>query len=330
MAGDFEYDEDGNQVYRPSPEEIEETLQRVNTLVDCKALAQEIIERSDMPDQAFLQEISRAHGIDGTKTLTEIEGEDYGDAYDEADEAIVHALRYVPVARWDLADLRLMIAYGHGINVAMVLAECYLRKSPMLEAEYHAGDLLELFSREAHGAGKAGIAKEFADRFENSVWDEFDNITEQLDLNSEEVGLHRTRLEHGRRSDPGKNYFLDIENHLETLAKIKDHIDPPKTIATAKAKQLFAHYRPRKSTELVPLPDLENVSYKTKIDDPDTFKFRRETKFTVVEDPKANGVRLRIFSDAAIDHRPGIWFATTEDAMETANRDFGVLKTDWT
>ena len=329
MPDEPDLDEDGFPIYRPSPEEIAATKARMNTLVDCRKLASEMISRLPDPDPALLEELARDFGLDGTKTLTEIEGEDLGDVCDVADEAIVHALRYVPVARWSVADIRLMLAYGHGIDVGLALAELALRSDPMVEAEHFPGDLLRSFSALAISRGKDDLVRELVARMEARIWADFDRYATEAKLGDEETRSARLRLQNGHRSPPGRNPFLDTEHDLETLAEVLDDILPPEHLCQAQAKQLFARYRPRKSVELVPLPDLEHPDYRAKIDHPDTFKFRRDTTFRIAKDQSGIGVRLRITSPSAINHVQGIWYDDLDAAKTAAMRDYSVPKDGW-
>lgn len=329
MVEDRELDEDGFPIYRPDPDELAKTQAQMNTLVDCRELANGMMASRSAPDPALLDELSRDHGLDGTKTLTEIENQDLGDAYDVADEPIVHALRYVSVAQWTPSDVQLMLNYGHGIEVGLMLAERFLQDDVMLEAEHYPGDLMETFSSVAIGGGKVGLLKRLTDRFEERTWSLFDEIAQERGLDAPAIDEHRLRLKHGVRSEPGQNPFLKVENNLQTLAGLLDDTESPEILAEARRKQLFARYRSRKSIELVPLPDLENTEYRTKIDAADTFKFRRDTEFKIVRERNGVGVRLRIFSASAYDHRQGVWFKSLDAAVATAMRDFGIVETDW-
>ncbi|MEM7301697.1 MAG: hypothetical protein AAF468_11495 [Pseudomonadota bacterium] len=329
MSDQPEFDEDGFPIYRPSEEELARTREQMNRLVDCRKLANEMMTSLPEADAELLAQLKSGHGIDGMMSLTEIEGEDLGDTYDEADEPIVHALRYVPVARWLPSDVRLMLAYGHGIDIGLLLAEWLLRDDVMLEAEYHSGDLLELFCGLAIGRGRRDRVEKLTARFENSIWDKFQHIAKESDMDTATVEKQRVRLLNGVRSEPGQNPFLKIERDLKTLANLKNDLWPPRVIAKARTKQLFARYRPRKSVELVLLPDLDVAEYRATINDPDTFKFRRDTDFNIVQEQNEVGVRLRIFSASAMDHKQGIWFEDVAAAKAAALEDYGIGALNW-
>lgn len=312
-----------------SPEQIARIRERMNTLVDCRALAQEMLEALPELDQALLEYLRDSHGIDGTRTLTELEKRDLGDTYDVADEPAVHALRYVPVVRWSPANVYLMLTYGHGEGVGMALAEWFLSKDPLIEAQYHSGDLLVAYSSLACGAGRFDRVKALSLRYEEQIWRDFEALARSAGITGQDAEAQRVRLLHGRRSEPGQNPFLDVEVKLPTLARLREDFEPVVTLATARVEQLYAPYRPRKSIELVPLTDLENPDYRKTIEDSETFSFHRDTVFSIVRDSEGEGVRLRIFSESAIDHRQGIWFSSISTAKAEAKRDFGIGDEDW-
>ncbi|MEM6762254.1 MAG: contact-dependent growth inhibition system immunity protein [Pseudomonadota bacterium] len=329
MADEREFDEDGFPILRFTEEEMAKTRERMNTLVDCKALAREIMQQRPAPDPQLLASLAEEDGIDGTKTLTELEGNDMGDTHDVADEPLVHALRYVPLAQWSARDVALMLVYHHGVPQAAALAERLLRQDPMMEAEHYAGDLLTQFCATLSETGRTRAAEELVALFEERLWENFESVAAKAPISDDVRERERERLLHGRRADPGKDYFLRTRRYLKQLATVQECLSPREVLAIAEAKQLFARYRQRKSVELVPLPDLDDPTYRAKIDDADTFKFRRDTTFTIVSDRLTDGVRLVIHSASAIDHRLGVWCDSINAAKALALRDYGVTEEDW-
>lgn len=328
MTKDREFDEDGFPILRFTPEEMAATRARMAEVVDCRALAETLLADRPTPSRDRLLELADAWGIDGTKTLTEIDGEDLGDANDVADEPEVHALRYVPVGRWLPGDIGLMLNYGHGVTIAAALAERLLRDDPLVEAQHYPGDLLQSFARMAEETRQMDALGDLIAAAKRQTWDLFETACNAAHLDDHARRESRNRLECGERSPPGQNPFLEVEGLLDIIAGVSDLVCPPTLLWLAQAKQLFAHYRPRKSIELVPLPDLDNADYRRTIADPETFKFRRDTRFAILHET-SGGIRLRIFAESAVDHRHGIAFGTVEAAKAKALRDYGIAEEDW-
>lgn len=329
MSDEDDVDEDGFPIYRPDPQVVARVRAQMETLVDCKQLAREMMADRAPPDPAALEALAQGHGIDGTKTVTEIEGEDLGDTYDVADETIVHALRYVPVGQWTPSDVYLMLAYGHGTAIAAALAEMLLRDDPLVEAQHYSGDLLAEFARHADRTDRAETMAALIAQSEASIWERFERTAAETGMNTEVRQAQRQRLHEGRRAAEGPDPFLDVDWDLNVLARVRDHIDPPDILAVAEVKQRFASYRPRKSVELVPLPDLEVEGYKVTLDNPDTFQFHRDTVFQIATDRSGRGVRLRIFAASAIEHAQGIWYADVASAEAAALDDYGISTDAW-
>ena len=199
----------------------------------------------------------------------------------------------------------------------------------MVETEFYAGDLLETFGRHAGTDTLRAALAGFLDRAKADVWRRFETTANQTGLDHAARREARQRLSDGERAPPGRNPFLEIEHALDQIARIEDGARDPDVIAKVTAKQLFAVYRPRKSLEIVPLPDIEDPDYRASIADPDTFKFRRDTTFTIIADREGEGVRLLVFSESAADHALGRRFADTVAAKAAALRDYGIAETDW-
>lgn len=329
MSDEREVDEDGFPIYRPDPEALAKVQAQMDRLVDCQEMAREMIADRSPPSPDLLEALARDHGIDGAKTLTEIEGQDLGDAYDIADEPIVHALRYVPVGYWTPSDTYLMLAYGHGTAIAAAQAEMLMREDPLIEAQHYRGDLLGDFAKHAPVLDRVETAHTLIARGEAEIWAAFERIADSAGVSGDEREAHKRRLEEGRRAAAGRDHFLHVDQDLQTLARVRDLIDPPEVVAEAESKQRFANYRPRKSIELVPLPDLAVEEYRLALEHPDTFQFRRDTVFQIAKDRSGQGVRLRIFAASAVEHCQGIWYAGTREAEAGALQDYGIPADAW-
>jgi hypothetical protein len=77
------------------------------------------------------------------KTLTEIEGEDWGPpTYDSYLVTTVHRLRHVPLKRFGIEDLRILIGQEIGLPWLVPIALNHLEKHPFAAGDYYPGDLL--------------------------------------------------------------------------------------------------------------------------------------------------------------------------------------------
>src|SRR5262245_5178085 len=78
------------------------------------------------------------------KTLTELEGEDWGPpTYDSHLVTTVHRLRHVPLKRFCIEDLRIVIGQKIGLPWLVPLALNHLEKHPFAAGDYYRGDLLK-------------------------------------------------------------------------------------------------------------------------------------------------------------------------------------------
>lgn len=329
MSKDGKYDEDGFPIYQISAEELAETRERMDRLVDCRMMASDMMKRLPEPEPRLLEWLTTKYGINGEKTLTEIEQSDKGNTCDVADEPNVRALRYVPIASWQRGDISLMLTYQEGVDVALALAEWQLRQDSGTDETDLNCTLIEDFSQAACAIGKTQMAREIVGIYEAQVWTRFDHTAVKAGFDAREIEAQRARLQNGLRSESGKNPFFMTELAMQTLAQVKDNLDPPQLLATAIVKQLFAKYRHRKFVELVPLPDMKVAEYKVVFDDPNTFQFRRDTTFTIVCDRECEGCRLRHFADSADHNHIGVWFKSLDAAKAAAENYYGVLEQDW-
>jgi glycogen debranching enzyme len=78
----------------------------------------------------------------------------------------------------------------------------------------------------------------------------------------------------------------------------------------------------------MPRRDFEDSEIRAHLDAPDTFWFRRVTRFEIV--PAGQGVRLRHFSQSAIENSHGIAFETADAAKDYARSEYGVAREAWT
>jgi hypothetical protein len=87
---------------------------------------------------------------DVSKTLEQLDGQEWGEP--EWQSHLVqecHRLRRVPLREFTLADLRIMIGQGIGLEYLAPLALHALTDDPLLDAELYAGDLLSALLQSA-------------------------------------------------------------------------------------------------------------------------------------------------------------------------------------
>ena len=83
-----------------------------------------------------------------TKTLTEIEGNDWGDPnFDSHLVATVHNLRHKPIGEFTVEDLRTTIGQSVGLPHLVQLAIANLGSDPLIEGDLYPGDLLSCVLR---------------------------------------------------------------------------------------------------------------------------------------------------------------------------------------
>jgi len=78
------------------------------------------------------------------KTLTELEGRDWGLLPDDAPamHRRVHLLRHKPLKEMQAGDLRLLVGQDVGVTWLLPLALDELEQRPFVEGDYYRGDLL--------------------------------------------------------------------------------------------------------------------------------------------------------------------------------------------
>jgi len=82
------------------------------------------------------------------KSLQDLEQADWGEpTYDSYLVKTVHRLRRVPLRKFGVEDLRIMIGQKIGLVYLVPLALNELRKCPLAEGDYYPGDLLNMVLR---------------------------------------------------------------------------------------------------------------------------------------------------------------------------------------
>jgi hypothetical protein len=319
----------------PTEEELRNLETRANTKVDSRVMAEQMVADRDARPASWIAAFEARFGIDPRRTLTELEEIDAGDGFAIHDEPEVHALRRVPLARWTAGDVQLMLTYRQGLQHAIWLAVPILESAPMIEAVHYAGDLLLMSAKvvattdltAAPSGETARIAiQSAADGAERSIWNAFDEQGRALKTSDADREAARQRLVEGHPFD-AYDPFWETERSLNTLAEARDALSPATILGEAEAEMVYAVYRPRRGLELVPAYDLADPGVIASLDHPDTFYFRRETRFEIV----AHGerVRLRHFSPSAIENWHGIGFAEEGEAIAFAQHRFGIAPTAW-
>jgi hypothetical protein len=81
---------------------------------------------------------------DFDKSLQELEQSDWGEAtYDSHLITTIHRLRRVPLRKFTVEDLRIMIGQSIGLPHLVPVALEHLRKDPLAEGDFYPGDLLK-------------------------------------------------------------------------------------------------------------------------------------------------------------------------------------------
>ncbi len=81
--------------------------------------------------------------VDRSRSLQDLEGEDWGEpTYDSHLVTECHRLHRVPLSKFSVEDLRIMIGQGFGLRYLVPLALEQLRENPLAEGAHYPGDLL--------------------------------------------------------------------------------------------------------------------------------------------------------------------------------------------
>ena len=86
--------------------------------------------------------------MDRARTLTELEGKDWGPpAYDSFLASECHRLRHVPLRELTVEQLRLLISQHMSLAYTVPLALEYLAADTMVSGDLYPGDLLQAVKR---------------------------------------------------------------------------------------------------------------------------------------------------------------------------------------
>ena len=90
-------------------------------------------------------EVDVAKGIDRTKTLQQLEGQDWGECtFDSQLVATCHRLRQKPLDEFTVEDLRILIGQKISLPYLIPIALEQLEVDPLVAGDYYAGDLLAM------------------------------------------------------------------------------------------------------------------------------------------------------------------------------------------
>ena len=85
-----------------------------------------------------------ASDFDRRKTLTELEGEDWGPpTFDSHLVTTIHQLRHKPLEQFTVADLQIFIGQNMSLEFLLPIAIEHLQDDPLVEGDYYRGDLLD-------------------------------------------------------------------------------------------------------------------------------------------------------------------------------------------
>ncbi|MGO9112778.1 MAG: contact-dependent growth inhibition system immunity protein [Thermoguttaceae bacterium] len=84
-----------------------------------------------------------APDFDRRKTLTELEGQDWGPPnFDSHLVTTIHQLRHKPLEQFTVADLQMFIGQNMSLEFLLPIAIEHLQDDPLVEGDYYQGDLL--------------------------------------------------------------------------------------------------------------------------------------------------------------------------------------------
>ena len=97
--------------------------------------------------------------FDRRKTLTELEGQDWGPPNFESHlVTTIHQLRHKPLERFTVADLQIFIGQNMCLEFLLPIAIEHLQDDPLVEGDYYCGDLLVAVLRAQNFLAVAMIA----------------------------------------------------------------------------------------------------------------------------------------------------------------------------
>lgn len=307
-----------------------------------KELADQMVRSRPAPGRERLMRLADAYGIDGLMTLAEL---GIGKTGDLPPSAEARALLHVPLGRWNEADVLEMLSTGLGVDFALWLAVDALEQDPFFEAKHFEGDLLLQTARCVSCPSHQSVASlpqlrtrlsAILDHAQETIKAIFQGQTGFEYFTEIQQAAIWGSLVDGR---PQGNHemFHPLTEWLNVVAEARDLLDPPIVLAKATATMTYAHDRlasglrlvgqkQRVSNGAVAIEDT-SVSLREKR----TFTFDRRTHFeiAVVKSDGNGSVRLRHFSQAALENHLGVRFHTMSDARQYASENFGLADDAW-
>lgn len=302
----------------------------MSDMVDCRDLAARMLAARPDVDLELATGLATRFGIDATRTLTEIEGVDAGDAEDWGDLPDLHAFRYLPLAHLTPADVGLMVTHMESPGVVLPMARLLLERDPLIEAGHYPGDLLQgaarLVAEEAHGRslmvpaplppgapGRAEIGA-LVDRA-------LPRLRARLAERAAERGAGPDAVDAAwRRINEGPplrdlEWFYTIDDMMNVVAEARAWLAPPRILRRARRRTLYSW--PARRALFIVAPDDEVEEERTS-----RHSFRRDTVYEIA----ANGAGVRVLSrsPSAIEDWRGTAFGSVEAAAAFAEASFGV------
>lgn len=281
-------------------------------------------------DQARLASLA-AVGIDGNRTLTEIESADLGDGHQVGDEAETHALRHVPLGLWCASDIHLMLLYRHGGGTTLALALHVLEKDPFTEASHYPGDLLVTAARSAAEnpilpdgtVGRVAMGRILSPAC-NALRAGFEWRAQALELDEPAAEDAWRMLRDGL--DAADRRFRNEADLFNRLDEARWYVAPAPVLLQATAELIYSNHAGY--LQIVRAEKLADPTVRAVLELPGAMWFRRDTAFSVVRTGK-DEVRLRHLAPSAIENWHGIAFAEVDAALAHAEAKFGVARAAW-
>lgn len=311
------------------------------SLVPARPYAAKMLAHRPADDPVLVAGLAERLSLDASRTLTEIEGIDFGNADDWGDLPDIHALRHVPLSRFLPGDLHLMLTYGVSPATMLAMARLKLEGDPLMEAAHYRGDLLLAAARGAaceavgedlrvpgHAPGVDGAHAEtlaalgrLVEAAKTALWAELEARAEEQGIGGLALAAARRRIADGPPLQ-ALDWFYDLDDIMNVIAEAAAWLSPPRILLRAVRRTLYSWPEGRRLLIVAP-PDEAEAERTSR------HSFRRDTLYEIAAPARGPGVRLLSRSPSAIEDWRGTVFGSLDAAKAFALREFGVAEADW-
>lgn len=306
--------------------------------IDCRQLAATLkAQRAEMPVER-IKGLAERFGIDATRSLTDIEGIDYGNAEAWGDVPDMHALRYVPLSHFTPADIDLMLVHHESIGLMMPMARQTLEINPLVAAQNFEGDLLltlcaclaaEAFPEPvqvptpfpAAAPRSAGWALDLVDAAERTMWAAF---ARAADGRREGEFVKARKLISWGPPMAETPWFSRFDDIMNTIAEARAWLQPPRVHARAVSEALYIVPK-NAHLQIVPPETFEREAQSAE------HAFQRLTVFEILtpRDTIVPGVDLVSRAVSSIEDWRGTRVPTVDRGIDLAMDLFGIPPALW-